>query len=341
MKYARMGNTGLIVSRLSFGAMTFTLGNKQMPHIYKVEESGANEMVAMALDKGINFFDTADAYAAGESETVLGRTLKGRRDDVVISTKYGFRTGEPLIRGGLSRQHTIWAAEQCLRRLDTDWIDIFICHKVDRHTPMEETLIALDQLVRDGKVRYIGFSNWPAWQVAAACEFQRANGLAQFMAGQIYYSLIGRDAERDLIPMMNRYGIGMMAWSPLAQGLLSGKVTRDNIKDGDHRLSTFDFLPVDKELAFDTVDLMRAIAEKNGCSVPQVAIAWLLHQEAATNIILGASKIGHLEDNLGACDVEFTEDQLEALGEAMPPANVYPHWFGQITDDAAHRDALS
>ena len=340
MKYARMGNSGLLVSRLSFGAMTFTLGNKGMESIYKVGEELAREMVVLALDRGVNFFDTADGYAAGESEIILGRALKDRRDEVVISTKYGFRAGEPLTRAGLSRQHTIWAAEQCLRRLGTDWIDLFICHKEDPTTPIEETLVALDQLVRQGKVRYLGFSNWSAWKVAAALEFQRANGLAPFVAGQIYYSLIGRDAECDLIPMMRHYDVGMMAWSPLAQGLLAGRITRDNLEDGDHRLARFDFLPTDKEKAFDTVDKLKQIAAAKDCSIPQVALAWLLAKPAATNLVVGASRMAHLEDNLGAVDVELSAGEIAALDAMMPPSRVYPHWFIEMTNDKAHKQAL-
>ena len=234
----------------------------------------------------------------------------------------------------------MWAAEQCLKRLDTDWIDLFICHKVDRNTPIEETLVALDTLVKQGKVRYVGFSNWPAWQVAKACEFQRANGLAPFVAGQIYYSLIGRDAEADLIPAMEHYGIGMMAWSPLAQGLLSGKITRENLEDGDHRLAAFDFLPSDKERAFDTVDKLAEIAAAHDCSVPQAALAWLLAKPAATNVIIGASKMSHLEDNLGATEVELTADDVAALDACYPPTRVYPHWFTDLTHDQAHSEAL-
>ena len=340
MKYIRMGDSGLVVSRLSFGAMTFTLGNKSMESIYKVGEEGARNMVAAALDKGVNFFDTADGYASGESEILLGRVLKERREEVVISTKYGFRTGEPLIRSGLSKQHTHWASEQCLERLGTDWIDLFICHRSDDTTPVEETCIALDELVGSGKVRYIGFSNWPAWKVAKAVEFQRANGLAQFIAGQVYYSLIGRDVENELIPVMQHYGIGMMAWSPLAQGFLSGKITPENLKTGDHRLASFDFLPMDKEQGFKAVATLREVAEARGCSVPQAAIAWLLAKPAATNIIVGASKIEHLNDNLAAADVELTDDDVAALDAMMPPPRVYPNWFNAMTADQAHKQAL-
>jgi aryl-alcohol dehydrogenase-like predicted oxidoreductase len=340
MKYARMGDSGLLVSRLSFGAMTFTLGSKKMEAIYKVGEPLAREMVAFALDKGVNFFDTADGYADGESETILGRALKERRSEVVLSTKYGFRRGEALIRSGLSRHHTRWAAEQALRRLGTDWIDLFICHRDDPTTPFEETAVALDELVRAGKVRYVGFSNWPAWKAAAAIEFQKANGLARFVTGQVYYSLIGRDVENDIVPMMRTEGCGMMVWSPLAQGLLSGNITRENLKTGSHRLASFDFLPVDKEKAFAAVEVLRAVAKRGGCSMPQAALAWLLAKPWATSVIVGASKMAHLEDNLGAANVEIPAKDLALLDAAMPPPLVYPNWFNAITTDQAHKGAL-
>ena len=340
MKYARMGDSGLIVSRLSFGAMTFTLGNRAMESIHKVGEDLAREMVALALDRGVNFFDTADGYASGESETLLGRVLRERRDDVVISTKYGFRAGEALVRAGLSRQHTHWAAEQCLKRLGTDRIDLFICHKEDPTTPLEETLIALDELVTQGKVRYIGFSNWSAWRAAAALEFQNSNGLARFITGQMYYSLVGRDIENDVIPMMRHYGVGMMAWSPLAQGFLTGRITPENLEDGDHRLASFDFLPYDKKKGFALVDQLRTIAAKKDCSPAQVALAWLLAKPEATSITIGASKIAHLEDNLGAIQVELSTDDLATLDAAMPPPRVYPNWFTDATTDQAHKQAL-
>jgi aryl-alcohol dehydrogenase-like predicted oxidoreductase len=340
MKYARMGDSGLIVSRLSFGAMTFTLGNQAMESVYKVGEDLAREMVALALDRGVNFFDTADGYASGESETLLGRLLKERRDEVVISTKYGFRAGEALVRAGLSRQHTHWAAEQCLKRLGTDRIDLFICHKEDPTTPLEETLIALDELVTQGKVRYIGFSNWSAWRAAAALEFQNSNGLARFITGQMYYSLVGRDIENDVIPMMRHFGVGMMAWSPLAQGFLTGKITPENLADGDHRLASFDFLPYDKEKGFALVDQLRTIAAQKDCSPAQVALAWLLAKPEATSITIGASKIAHLEDNLGAIHVELSADELATLDAAMPPPRVYPNWFTEATTDQAFKQAL-
>jgi aryl-alcohol dehydrogenase-like predicted oxidoreductase len=221
MQYALLGGTGLLVSRLAFGAMTFTAGNHDIGAVYQVGAELADEMVGRALDRGVTFFDTADGYAGGESEALLGRALRHRRDSVVIATKVGFRTGAPLTQAGLSRRHITWSVEQSLTRLGTDWIDVYLTHREDPYTPLEETLSAFDAVVASGKVRYIGFSNWSAWKVAAALEIQKANGLAPFTHGQMHYSLLGRDVERDVVPMMQRYGLGMTVWSPLASGFLS------------------------------------------------------------------------------------------------------------------------
>ena len=214
MQYATLGNTGLVVSRLAFGAMTFTSGNQDLATIYKVGAQAANELVGRALDAGVNFFDTADAYAGGQSETLLGEALKSRRNDVVIATKVGMRSGTAVTQSGLSRRHILWSVDESLKRLGTDWIDVYIAHREDPFTPLEETLAAFDAVVRSGKVRYIGFSNWSAWKVAAALEIQKANSLAPFTHGQMHYSLLGRDVERDVIPMMHRYGLGMTDLEP-------------------------------------------------------------------------------------------------------------------------------
>jgi aryl-alcohol dehydrogenase-like predicted oxidoreductase len=247
MQFNSLGNTGLVVSRLAFGAMTFTAGNKDIGAVFKVGADLADQLVGRALEAGINFFDTADGYAAGESETLLGRALKPHRDRVVIATKVGFRTGQSLTQAGLSRRHILWSVDQSLKRLGTDWIDVYLVHREDPFTPLEETLTALDAIVKAGKVRYLGFSNWSAWKAAAAVEFQRAHGLASFTHGQMNYSLLGRDVERDVIPMLQNYGGGLTVWSPLASGFLSGKYTRENLSDPDNRFSGFDILPFDKE----------------------------------------------------------------------------------------------
>ncbi|MHB8812936.1 MAG: aldo/keto reductase [Steroidobacteraceae bacterium] len=332
MQYTLLGNTGLTVSRLAFGAMTFTAGNKDMGAIYKVGADLAGELVGRALEAGINFFDTADAYAGGESEALLGAALKPHRDQVVIATKVGFRSGSALTRAGLSRRHILWSVDQSLKRLGTDWIDVYIAHREDPHTPIEETLAALDSVVRAGKVRYLGFSNWSAWKAAAALEIQKANGLAPFTHGQMYYSLVGRDVERDVIPMMRRYGMGLTVWSPLASGFLSGKYTRQTLSDPNNRLSGFDILPFDKEQGFELVERMRAIAAAHDASVAQVAIAWLLARQGVTSVIVGSTKLSQLEDNLKAVAVTLTSAQIAELDAATALVPVYPNFF---TDNIA------
>jgi aryl-alcohol dehydrogenase-like predicted oxidoreductase len=333
MQYAPLGNTGLLVSRLAFGAMTFTAGNKELGSIYKVGAGLADELVGRALAAGVNFFDTADAYAGGESETLLGAALKGRRQDVVIATKVGFRTGAPLTQSGLSRRHILWSVDQSLKRLGTDWLDVFIAHREDPHTPLEETLDALDSVVRAGKVRYLGFSNWSAWRAAAALEIQKARGLAPFCHGQMHYSLLGRDVERDVLPMMRRYGLGLTVWSPLASGFLSGKYTRESLSAPDNRFSGFDILPFDKEHGFKLVERLRQIGARHHASVAQVAIAWLLAQKAVSSVLIGAAKPAQLDDNLAAVDVHLTEADLAELDAATPLLAVYPNWFiDNLTD---------
>lgn len=341
MHYTTLGNTGLVVSRLAFGAMTFTAGNKSVAAIYKVGGELADQLVGRAIDAGINFFDTADGYAGGESETLLGRALKSRRDSVVIATKVGFRTGPALTQAGLSRRHILWSVDQSLQRLGTDWIDVYIAHREDPFTPLEETIAALDAVVKAGKVRYLGFSNWSAWKVAAALEIQRANGFAPFTHGQMYYSLLGRDVERDVIPMMRRYGLGLTIWSPLASGFLSGKYTRESLSDPNNRFSGFDILPFDKEAAFGIVDRLRALATQHRASVAQVAIAWLLAKDAVSSVLLGASKLPQLEDNLGSIDVKLSASEVAELDAATPLPPVYPNWFSErISADQALMQAM-
>lgn len=342
MQFATLGNTGLIVSRLAFGAMTFTSGNRAIRTVFKTEAQTANQLVGRALDAGINFFDTADGYAGGQSEEMLGAALSSHRDEVVIATKVGFRSGQPLIRAGLTRRHILWSIDQSLKRLQTDWIDLYIVHKEDEYTPLEETLSALNDVVRSGKARYIGFSNWSAWKAAAAIEIQRAQGLAAFTHGQMYYSLLGRDIERDVIPMMRRYGIGLTVWSPLAAGFLSGKYTRDNLSDPDNRFSGFDLLPFDKEQGFRLVEKIRSIGNRRKASVAQISLAWLLSRQCVTAVILGASKVPQLDDNLGAASVALSAEEIAELDAATEPVAVYPNWFlDQMADQTAAKALTS
>ena len=338
MQYALLGNTGLIVSRLAFGAMTFSDTNAL--GIAPTKGSAADAIVGQALDAGINFFDTADVYAYGESEEILGKALAPHRDDVVIATKVAGRVGKPLVQAGLNRRHIGWSIDQSLRRLGTDWVDVYIVHTEDPNTPLEETLEALDSVVRSGKARYIGFSNWSAWKVAAALELQKANGWARFTHGQMCYSLLARDIERDMIPAMTQYGLGLTAWSPLASGFLSGKYTRETLSDPDNRYGKIDFIPFDKEAGFALVEELRGIAEAQGASVAQVALAWLLAKPALTSLLVGASKPSQLTDNLGALDVKLDEATITRLDAATAPSRLYPHWHWDMFSDKAAADAL-
>jgi aryl-alcohol dehydrogenase-like predicted oxidoreductase len=340
MQYSTLGNTGLVVSRLSFGAMTFTAGNKSFATVYKTEEADAKSMVGRALDAGVNFFDTADGYAGGESELMLGRALRGHRTEVILTTKVGFRTGPALAQAGLNRRHIFGAIDQSLDRLGTDYVDLYLAHKEDPFTPLEVTLQALDEVVRSGKARYIGFSNWSAWRVAAAMELQRANGWAPFTHGQMTYSLLARDVEYDVLPMMKQYGLGLTVWSPLTMGFLSGKYTRENLSDKDNRISGFDLIPFDKEFGFTLVDRMRDIAARHKASVAQVALAWLLSKNAVSSVIVGASKPHQLDDNLGAANLQLGVDEITMLDEFTRLRPLYPHWYSEMTVDGPVKEAL-
>jgi len=341
MQFATLGNTGLVVSRLAFGAMTFTSGNQDFASVYKVGAQLANELVGRSLDAGVNFFDTADAYAGGQSEVLLGHALKSRRNDVVIATKVGMRSGTAVTQSGLSRRHILATVDASLQRLGTDWIDVYIAHREDPFTPLEETLAAFDAVVRSGKVRYLGFSNWSAWKVAAALEIQKANGFAPFTHGQMHYSLLGRDVERDVIPMMRRYGLGLMVWSPLSSGFLSGKYTRATLSDPNNRFSGFDLLPFDKEHGFELVERLRKIAAEHDASVAQTALAWLLAKHDVTSVLVGASKLNQLDDNLGAASITLTEAELAELDAATALSPVYPNWFIERLQDQVTAKALA
>jgi len=342
MQYARLGDTGLIVSRLAFGTMTFgSAPNTPFASVHKVDQAAANELVARALDAGVNFFNSADVYAVGDAERMLGKALGARRKEVVIATKGGNRMGQGLIETGLSRRYIIGAAEESLKRLGTDFIDVYLVHKVDRLTPVEETIEALEHLVRQGKVRYVGFSNWPAWLAAKAVGVQRAHGFAQFRAAEMYYSLLGRDVEHEVVPFCLDAGVGIMVWSPLAGGFLSGKYTRAQPKgqSGD-RLGGFDLLPYDRERGFELVELLRTIGAKHDASPAQVAIAWLLTRPAVASVLIGASNAAQLDSNLGAARLTLTDEDLAELDAATKPTPIYPSWFTDLAADSRAHEAL-
>ncbi len=329
MKYRVLANTGVYVSELCLGAMTF---GSQWEMIGALGQKEADEMVHRSLDEGINFFDTADMYSAGESEEILGRSLKGRRQDVVIATKVRGRMGPGPNEVGLSRLHIIQGAEASLKRLGTDYIDLYQIHRTDPETDIEETLIALTDLVRAGKVRYLGCSNMEAWELMQALGASERRGLEAFKSTQSYYSLVGRELEQQTIPLIQNQGLGLLVWSPLAGGFLSGKFTRDESPEGSRR-ATFEFPPVNKEQGFDIVDVMRPIAEAHDASVAQIALAWLLHKTAVTSVIIGAKRMDQLEDNFGSVDVSLSDDEVARLDDVSRIPLVYPAWMGALGDD--------
>lgn len=341
MKYARLGDTGLVVSRLSFGSMTFGSGQGPMGNVWKTGQKEATGLVSRAIDGGINLFDSADMYSGGESEEMLGKALGNRRQEVALCTKAGFRASQSQLRTGLSARHLLLQCEKSLKRLGTDWLDVFVVHRLDPHTPLEETLRALEDLVRSGKVRYLGYSNWPAWKAGLAIGLQRERRWTPFSSAQMYYSLVGRDVENDTVGLQRETGLGMMVWSPLAGGFLTGRYTRkDPSGGGDGRLKDFDFLPTDREKGWQLIDEMSSIADRRNASVAQIALAWLLCKPWATTILLGASKVSQLEDNLGAADLDLTEQEERRLDALTAPASVYPNWFNEKTADAMTRQAL-
>ncbi len=325
------------MSRLTLGTMTF--GSKY-GSIAKVDQNVANDMVARALDAGINFFDTADQYSEGQSEEILGKALGRRRGEVAVATKVGLRMSENLLDAGLSARHVIASAEASLRRLRTDYVDLLQLHVPDPHTPLEETLRALDDLTRRGLVRYVGFCNFPAWQVATALGIQREKGYAPFVSAQMYYSLLGRDIEHEVVPLARHAGLGILPWSPLAGGFLSGKYTREKTGEEGDRRASMDFPPVDAELGYAVVDKLGEIARAHGATVAQTALAWTLSRPFITSVIVGASRVGQLEDNLGAVDLELTSEELRDLDELTAPAPPYPNWMIERFPDAPVEKAL-
>ncbi len=325
MKYRHLGSTGLFVSELCLGAMTFG-GKGFWEVIGKQGEGEVGALVGRALEAGINFFDTADVYSMGESETLLGKALASRRKEVIIATKVRGRMSAGVNDVGLSRGHINASVEGSLKRLGTDYLDLYQIHGFDPVTPLEETLRALDDLVKRGLVRYIGCSNLAAWQLMKALGISEREHLARFQSLQAYYTIAGRDLERELAPLLRDQHVGLMVWSPLAGGLLSGKFGRDT-KDADGRRASFDFPPVDKERAWAVVDAMRPIATAHGVSVATVALGWLLHNEFVTSVIIGAKKPEQLEDNLRASDLVLTVDELRTLETVSALPAEYPGWM--------------
>jgi aryl-alcohol dehydrogenase-like predicted oxidoreductase len=330
MRMKKFGNTGLAVSEICLGAMTFAGGEGIWSAIGKMDQATVDELVRSAIERGVNFFDTADVYSAGGSETMLGqafRTLGLARDQFVLATKLLGRMGPGVNQAGLSRYHVFAALDASLKRLQLDHIDLYQIHGQDPLTPIEETLDALDDCVRAGKVRYIGLSNLAAWQIALALGVSERRGIARFESVQAYYSLAGRDLEREIVPLAKDQRLAILPWSPLAGGLLSGKFTRDGKAPQGARRSSFDFPPVDRERAFRIIDAMHPIGQAHDCSVARVALAWLLQQPHVTSVIIGAKTREQLHDNLAATELQLTSAELASLDgvSALPPE--YPGWM--------------
>lgn len=325
MRYSRLGNSGLIISRIAFGTMT--MGSKMAPALARLDSSESDRLIHQALDAGVNFFDTADVYHAGESERFLGAALGTRRNDAVIATKVGMRMSGRIDESGLSARHIYQSIDASLERLGSDHVDLLLCHRSDPVTPLEETLAALDRVVRDGKVRYIGFSNWPAWLAAKAVTLQRANGLAPFICGQMYYSLVGRDIEHEYVPFALDCGIGTMVWSPLAGGFLSGKYTREDPNGGGGRVASLDIVPFDRELGYDIVAVLREIAAERGTSVAAIALAWVAAQKAISTTIIGFSSEAQMRQNLEAADLVLTAEECSRIEQVGTPNQPYPQSF--------------
>lgn len=340
MQYTTLGHTGLVVSRLAFGAMTFGEGQLVPGVMNQIDQSQANQMVERALDAGINLFDTADAYTNGQSEIMLGKALGSRRDKAVIATKVGFRTGNALTDTGLSYRHILASAEASLKRLGTDYIDLYQIHIPDPLTPIEETLRAFDDLVRRGMVRYVGFCNLPAWKAAQMLGVQEQNSYTRFVGAQMYYSLLGRDLEHEVVPFVEAAGLGVLVWSPLAGGFLSGKYTRENPTPEGARLNQFKLLPIDVEQGYEVIDVLKQIAQNYKATPAQVAIAWMLTKPFISSIIIGANKMHHLEDNLGAIGLKLAISEVDKLDALTQPQLLYPGWMQSMGWDSNVKTAL-
>jgi aryl-alcohol dehydrogenase-like predicted oxidoreductase len=327
MDYRQLGRSGLRVSSLTLGTMTFGGGGK-FANVGSTDLDGARRQIDMSLDAGVNLFDTADAYSDGVSEEILGRALEGRRDDVLLATKARMPMGSGPNDAGLSRHHLIRSCEASLRRLGTDHIDLYQVHEWDGQTPLEETLAALDDLVRAGKVRYVGCSNYAGWQLAKALGLSDRLNLERFVSQQIYYSLQARDAEYELVPAGIDQGVGILVWSPLAGGLLSGKYRRDQPgPEGARHLTDWSEPPVrDPEQTYDVIDALVEIGEGHGVSAAQVALAWLLERPGVCSLVVGARTDEQLADNLAAADLKLANDERARLDELSLPPAIYPHW---------------
>jgi aryl-alcohol dehydrogenase-like predicted oxidoreductase len=332
MEYRTLGSSGLRVSVLTMGTMTFG-GHGDFGKVGSTDVNEARLQIDLCLDAGVNLIDTADVYSGGLSEEIVGQAVKGRRDDVLLATKVRMPMGDGPNDAGLSRHHIVTGCEDSLRRLGTDHIDLYQVHEWDGQTPLEETLEALDLLVRSGKVRYVGASNYAAWQLMKALGTAERGGLPRFVSQQVYYSLQAREAEYELVPLAVDQGLGVLVWSPLAGGLLSGKYRRgQQPPEGSRHLTDWNEPPVyDQEGLYDTIEVLVAIGAEHGVSAAQVALAYLLGKPAVTSLVVGARTREQLADNLAAAELKLTAEQHARLDEVSRPPLLYPYWHQAAT----------
>jgi aryl-alcohol dehydrogenase-like predicted oxidoreductase len=342
MRYNRLGTTGLLVSELCLGTMTFG-GAGPYSVMGDVTQDDANGQLRTALDAGVNFVDTANVYSQGLAEEITGKALKQlglARHDVVIATKFFNAMSKGINDRGGSRAHILSSINASLARLQLDYVDLYQIHSFDPLTPMEETVRALDDVVRSGRVRYIGVSNWAAWQIALALGISDRLGLNRFVSVQAHYAAATRDIEREIVPMLDATGLGLLVWSPLSGGFLSGKVSRTENPDETSRRGRIDFPPVNQDRAFAVIDAMRPMADAHGVSVARVALAWVLQQPRVTSVIIGAKRAEQLADTLAACDLALTDDELLAISKAGALVEEYPGWMIRLQQARAGRDPI-
>jgi aryl-alcohol dehydrogenase-like predicted oxidoreductase len=329
MKYNFLGNTGLVVSEICFGAMTF--GGKGMwEAIGKIQQEEVNNLIKVVVDSGINFIDTADVYSFGESEKLLGQSIKDlglNRNELVIATKVRGRMSPGVNDVGLSRYHIFQSVDQSLQRLQMDHIDVLYVHGVDPKTPVEEIVRSLNDIVLSGKVRYVAVCNWPAWMVMKAIGIAEKHGWNKFVGLQYFYSLSGRDIEREILPLAADQNLAVMPWSPLAGGFLSGKYTRNNEKAGDSRRDIFDFPPINKEKAYDIVDVLTEVGKTHNASVAEIALAWVRLQKGITSTIIGAKNVDQLNANIKSTELELSADDLAKIDAVSALPKEYPGWM--------------
>ncbi len=343
MEYEFLGKSGLEISRITFGTMTFG-GGEWYNHSGNQQVDEAKQLVDICIDAGVNCFDTADGYSTGKSEEVLGKAIgQNRRDSVIIATKVFYPMGKERHDFGLSRRHIITACEASLKRLGTDYIDLYQMHEQDNKTPLEESLAALETLVAQGKVRYVGCSNFSGWHLMKALAIQDKRGFQPIISQQVYYSLLARELENELVPLSLDQDVGMLIWSPLSFGLLSGKYRRGQPKPENTRLNHWDTPgTVDYEKVYDIVDVLEVIAKERNKTIPQVALNWLLRRPSVTSIIIGARNEAQLKDNLGAVGWALSEDEVARLDKVSQRALPYPYWHQLLWSEGRNEDvALS